>query len=301
MKDKILIAENMKRAFLDESNEDSGLNYSDEDLMIMDSAKMLGTQDRMRINMNVIAICTKGKFQALLNGEPIETEYGDVIICSPEAQLTNIMISTDFEYVALCITNRALQQSLRSYINVWNQVVYVQKRNIVHLTQQELDIYPKIYELIRSVLKQKHDNIDMEYWQEMIKGLVSTTLIGLCGFIKQYTKNSQVKTKQNVSLFNQFLELLQTTKVKHRTVAYYASKLFISTKYLTVICTKNSGKTANDWIQEYTLSDITYFLRETNLTIKEISNKLGFPNTSFFGKYVKDHFHCTPLEYRQNK
>lgn len=286
---------------LGKNNEDSDLNYSDDDLMIIDSAKKLGTLNQMQINMNIIAICTEGKFEALLNGKPIKGKYGDIIICSPETQLTNIMISTDFVYVALCITNRALQQALRSYINIWNQVIYVQKKNIVHLTQQELNIYPKFYELIRSILKQKHDNIGMEYWQEIIKGLVSTTLIGLCGFIKQYTKNNPTKVKQNISIFNQFLELLQTSEIKHHPVVYYASKLFISTKYLTVICKKNSGKTANDWIQEYTLNDITYYLRETNLTIKEISNKLGFPNTSFFGKYVKDHFHCTPIGYRQKK
>ena len=31
---------------------------------------------------------------------------------------------------------------------------------------------------------------------------------------------------------------------------------------------------------------------------KEISFLLGFPNTSFFGKYVKEHFGMTPMEYR---
>lgn len=82
---------------------------------------------------------------------------------------------------------------------------------------------------------------------------------------------------------------------------YYASQLFISPKYLTIICKKNSDKTANDWIREYTLADISYYLRNTELSVKEISIKLGFPNTSFFGKYVKEHFGCTPLAYRSKQ
>ncbi len=49
------------------------------------------------------------------------------------------------------------------------------------------------------------------------------------------------------------------------------------------------------------MSDITYFLRNTDLSIKEICAKLGFPNPSFFGKYVKEHFGCTPLEYRMQR
>jgi AraC-type DNA-binding domain-containing proteins len=81
----------------------------------------------------------------------------------------------------------------------------------------------------------------------------------------------------------------------------YAAQLCISAKYLTIISKKNSGRTANAWIQEYTLSAITNYLRTTDLSVKEISHRLGFSNTSFFGKYVKDHLGCSPLEYRRNK
>nr|WP_314996334.1 helix-turn-helix domain-containing protein [uncultured Prevotella sp.] len=47
------------------------------------------------------------------------------------------------------------------------------------------------------------------------------------------------------------------------------------------------------------MSAITNYLRTTDLSVKEISHRLGFPNTSFFGKYVKDHLGCSPLEYRR--
>ena len=71
-------------------------------------------------------------------------------------------------------------------------------------------------------------------------------------------------------------------------------------KYLTAICKKNSGKTANEWITEHVLEDIRYYLRHTDLSIKQICDRLGFPNSSFFGKYVKDHFGVTPLEFRNS-
>ena len=86
--------------------------------------------------------------------------------------------------------------------------------------------------------------------------------------------------------------------MKHRPVEDYANDLCISPKYLTVICKKNSGKTANEWITEHVLEDIRYYLKHTDLSIKQICDELGFPNPSFFGKYVKDHFGMTPLEFR---
>lgn len=70
---------------------------------------------------------------------------------------------------------------------------------------------------------------------------------------------------------------------------------------LTMICKKNSGKTANEWIREYTLAAITHELRNTELSVKGISNKTGFSNTSFFSRYVKQHLGCTPMEYRDRQ
>ena len=87
--------------------------------------------------------------------------------------------------------------------------------------------------------------------------------------------------------------------MKHRTVDWYAAQLCISPKYLSAICKNNSGRTAIEWITDNVLEDIRYHLRQTDLSIKQISDKLGFSNPSFFGKYVKEHLGVTPVRYRQ--
>ena len=79
----------------------------------------------------------------------------------------------------------------------------------------------------------------------------------------------------------------------------YADELCITPKYLSVVCKNNSGKTASEWITEHLLEDIRYYLRQTDMSIKEVSHQLGFPNTSFFGKYVKEHFGMTPIQFRR--
>ncbi|MGI6242488.1 MAG: helix-turn-helix domain-containing protein [Prevotella sp.] len=274
-------------------------DYLDEDLMIIDNVSILGLPDGTRPNMNIIAICTKGKLQAMLNGEVLEIHAHQVFICPLNTSLEELMVTPDFEYSALCITNRALQLYLRHFIHVWNEAVYVQKIRCFDLENRYMEFYKGVYELIKMCLDQSEGAMNEWYRDEVIKGLVSASLVGFCGLIQKQTTSTVEEPKRHITLFNRFLNLLQKTENKHQTVAYYASELCISSKYLTVICKKNSGKTANDWITEYTLSDISYSLRNTSLSIKEISNKLGFPNPSFFGKYVKDHFGCTPLEYKR--
>ena len=100
--------------------------------------------------------------------------------------------------------------------------------------------------------------------------------------------------------FQKFLDLLHSEQIKYRTVEAYADELCISPKYLTAICKKQSGKTAIQWIHEQLLENIRYYLKHTDFSIKQICDKLGFPNTSFFGKYVKDHFGMTPVQLRNS-
>jgi AraC-like DNA-binding protein len=46
------------------------------------------------------------------------------------------------------------------------------------------------------------------------------------------------------------------------------------------------------------MQDCYRLLSETDLTVKEISNRLGFPNSSFFGQYFREQAGVTPMEYR---
>ena len=65
-----------------------------------------------------------------------------------------------------------------------------------------------------------------------------------------------------------------------------------------MVCKQHSGKTALQWIEEYTIADIDYYICNTDKSMNEICNIHGFPNASFFGKYVREHLGMTPLEYR---
>lgn len=275
-------------------------DYMDDDLVVIDNIKLLGAPDAVYINMNVLAYCSKGKCTIMINGETMEVHSNEIFICPPEVSLDNIMISPDFEYQAVCISNRMLQTVLRGYISLWNQLTYIKKLRVIEMIDSDIEFYNKTYSLLKLCLEYKGEAaIDMQYRAEVLRGIISAVLIGFCNTLRKHTDVEPEPLKQNVSIFNRFPELIQSTEAKHNTVNYYASKLCISDKYLTMICKKNSGKTVNAWIQEYTISAITNYLRNTGLSVKEINNRPGFPNSSFFGKYVRDHLDCSPLEYRQ--
>ena len=52
-------------------------------------------------------------------------------------------------------------------------------------------------------------------------------------------------------------------------------------------------------IKVVTMKEIERRLRYTGDSIKQISQAMNFPNTSFFGKYFKQHSGMTPNNYRK--
>ncbi len=105
-------------------------------------------------------------------------------------------------------------------------------------------------------------------------------------------------TMRGKDIFGKFLTLIASEQYKRRQVSYYADKLCLTPKYLSIVCQRVSGKSPMMWITESVMEDCYVMLRDTNKTVKEISDGLGFPNSSFFGQFFRRQAGMTPLEYR---
>ena len=287
------------------NNEDIQIGYSDNDVVVVDSIQQFTEINTAHLAMNAVVICTNGKVQAEMNVIQMELHKNQVAIIPQNVTVTDVMVSPDFNLKAMFLTNRILQSFLREKINVWNDMIYIHRNHIVTMDQDEILFYTHFYDMMKLTFSKGKDN---PFHTDVIQSLLRSAILALCGAMKQYLPSNKLQatnikhqTSRSSDIhFQHFLDLLHSTEVKHRTVEAYASELCISPKYLTAICKKNSGKTTNEWITEHVLEDIRYYLKQTDLSIKQICDRLGFPNPSFFGKYVKDHFGMTPMEFRNN-
>ena len=285
-------------------NEDVQIGYSDNEIVIVDSIQQVTQLSTAHVTMNAIVICNSGKALAQMNGLQMELHKNQVAIIPQNVTVTDVMISPDFDLKGVFLTNRILRSFLNEKISVWNDMTYIHRQHIVTMDENEMLFYTHFYDMLTLAIERGKEN---PYHTEIIQALLRSAILGLCGEMKWMLSQagselSTLNEKQSTSQshFQRFLDLLHANDVKRHTVEAYASELCISPKYLTAVCKKNSGKTANEWITEQVLEDIRYYLRQTDLSIKQICDKLAFPNPSFFGKYVKDHFGMTPLEFRNS-
>jgi len=281
-------------------NEDVQIGYFDNDIMVVDSVQKFTEINAALVSMNAIAICTQGKVQGNMNGKLIELHRNQMAIIPQNIVVTDVMISPDFDIKAMFLTNRILQSFLRKKMSIWTDMMFIHRHNIVSIEEEEMLFYSHFFDMLKLAIARGEDN---PFKTDIIQSLLRSAILSICGTMKLMLPASEKRHDISFSNghFQHFLDLLHSTKEKHRSVEAYAADLCISSKYLTTICKKNSGKTANEWITEHVLEDIRYYLKQTDLSIKQICDIIGFPNSSFFGKYVKDHFGMTPLQFRRQQ
>jgi len=278
-------------------SDDIQIGYSDNDIVIIDSIQKFVEISTAHVSMNAIVICTQGKVHGTLNAKSIELHKNQVAIIPQNVVVTDLMISPDFDFKAMFFTNRILQSFLREKMPIWNDMVYVRRLYVLTMEDEDLLFYTNFYEMLYMCFESGDDH---PFRTDVIQSLLRAAILGLCGALKQRILSDHATPDASTANnhFQRFLDLLHSVEVKHRPVEWYATELCITPKHLSVICKKQSGKTANEWITEHVLEDIRYYLKQTDYSIKQICDMLGFPNTSFFGKYVKEHFGLTPMQIR---
>lgn len=100
-------------------------------------------------------------------------------------------------------------------------------------------------------------------------------------------------------IFEKFINYIKQYCSLEHSVKFYADKLCISSQYLSKISKDISGRTANEWIDEFVFLEAKTLLAYTNLTIQEISINIGFADQSSFGKFFKRNSGLSPREYLQ--
>jgi AraC-like DNA-binding protein len=100
------------------------------------------------------------------------------------------------------------------------------------------------------------------------------------------------------TLLRDFDALLQKHYLENKDVAFYAQKLNLTPNHLSETIKSVTGKSAKKRIEEALIFEAKSLLRQTQMSIKEITYWLGFEDDSYFVKFFKQAENITPNAYR---
>jgi AraC-like DNA-binding protein len=102
------------------------------------------------------------------------------------------------------------------------------------------------------------------------------------------------------SLLNNFFQSDKPQATGLPSVAYCAEQLHLSPKYFGDLIKKETGKSAQEYIQLKLIDAAKEKIFDTSNTISEVAYELGFKYPSHFTRFFKQHVGCTPNEYRMH-
>lgn len=100
---------------------------------------------------------------------------------------------------------------------------------------------------------------------------------------------------------NRAKEIINKNVERTPTVKELASKLDITIYKLQKGFKETTGNTVYEYIKRTRLEKAKYLLENTNMSILQISNEIGYENPSKFANLFKKYNQVTPLKYRKMK
>ena len=240
-------------------------------------------------------LCHKGTGQFRMNGVIYQIKPDDIVILLPSAEVEDLLFSLDFQadfffmsYEIATKNNPDVSWGIKGYL-------FSKEHPVVSLSKHDKERCQRNLQVLKSI------NADTEhrFRKEMLNLHVQVFIMDMWDIFAHKIEERLNFEGQRISLFERFLNLADTHCMEHRELGFYSDKLCITTKYLTEVCKKNSGKTAGEWIQNYTTQRIVILLRNPNLSFTEIADALHFSSQSFFSRYVRSVLGVSPSEFRQ--
>lgn len=247
----------------------------------------------MRVNSAAIFLCKTGYIDVEINQKRYHITPQFVTVLLPEHIVRIIKISGDYSGCSLIADQTLWKKAQREVGELTPYYSTAKEMPIIPITLEQFSLLLNYY----NIFKEKY-SLPFSALSSIIIEKVTVILFyeiyQLYSYVKEHmpTPSREEKTLQN------FIKLVAANFKKERNINYYSSYFQLTPKYLSAIIKKASQTTASEWIDNYVIAEACVLLRTTNLSIKEISEELNFPDQSSFGKYFKRRKGISPHKYK---
>lgn len=271
------------------------LTYSNGRLALVDRLEEVNTDYAVRLDGVFIILCVAGKMSLHISGNVYEAHPNDIIISMPQAIIGRVQMSDDFEFRCMFMSSEFAFKMLPMSAQGWSLRMFLERYPKLTLTSAEVKVFCRYCELLKSKFADRYN----KYRDKVLDSLMLAFAYDFASVLDRFVPLIKRPLTSAENIFSMFISIISSSYPKRRNVAFYADRLNITPKYLSVVCRKSCGRTASKIIDAYVIKDVEFLLKTTRKSIKEISNELEFPNTSFFGRFVKKYLGVTPNEYRR--
>jgi len=237
-----------------------------------------------------LGLIVSGEFHCVINLIEHHFKKGTIAIITPGCIVQPIYLSKDFELEGIGLSDDLFHLAHNNQL----PALFNGQIKDTHFTAspEEAEIADKmihlLWEIAHTPLASMETRLNM-----------ATVITHFYDDLFSHQPSASTSANSNEQdIFNRFLYLVNCNCKQERKMSFYASKMFLTERYLGTLVRQASGITAKGWIDKAVITTAKVMLKHGNLQISQISDELNFPNVSFFCKYFKRLSGLSPQEYR---
>ena len=237
-------------------------------------------------------ICLRGRARFRIRLRDYEIRRGSYLLIGANDPFYIAEKSEDFRIDVVRAGDSIFDLSYDDILKQRLEKLIIQKPTNV-INNKKLLMFHIIHSYLKVMIKERND-----FYRDMIIfEYIKIFLYEACHILDDTQSEGTPKSKER-NITGHFFRLVENGYKENRKVDSYAEKIGISAKHLAYVIKKTTGKYPSEWLENYVLLEAKKLLRNTDLSIQEISYDLNFSTPSHFGKFFKNQTGMTPKEFR---
>lgn len=247
----------------------------------------------------VFLMITRGSAKVSYNVTDYTLDAPAAIVFKPGSTI-NISSTdwTDAEVYAMYFTREFMQDVNVSFSAISGEAMLERSSPVIKLEPRELPSLLRYFKQLSHVISADFNNVITRH---IVASLTAACIYHLGAIFNRQIghKVANAVSGRRSNYVQEFLKLVLTYYMKERCVEYYARRLMISPKYLSLLVKEATGRSASKWIDHFVIIEAKNQLRFSGKNIQQVAYALNFPNQSAFGKYFKHLTGVSPTEFQK--
>lgn len=250
-------------------------------------------------------LCFNGRLDLEINLTPMTLTANCVSIITPGSMIEIKNIEHENLDCYLLFVSTEFMHDINFDLNVIGSMNHIgkhaQHEHMMRITDDEASTLREYFHLLyRNSSSADNDNI---FTKSIARNLIAALTYQVIHMVSKSIKDShdtKPPRSRRTTYVSEFMRLVHEHHMHERSVAFYADKLFISPKYLSLIIKESTGRSATEVIDSFVILEAKNLLRFSGKNIQQVAYELNFPNQSSFGKYFKHLTGMSPSEYQRS-
>lgn len=182
------------------------------------------------------------------------------------------------------------------YTDIENMFFYTDTSNENSQNNEAYDEFKTFLSIIVCEIVQK----SLDYDEEIEKNLINLLFHLINNFHYLTYDNEEIKENENLlERYHRISKYIFNNYNNNITLKDIANKEFLSTHYLSHEIKYATGLSFTDLVNLTRVEESIKLLLDTDKTISDICDEVGFSHTRYFNKHFKNYYGLTPFQYRK--